>query len=319
MESFRGFHHVGFFFGFILDELIERHPARFDPISLNPVWKEQIMKRIPKLSMATITLATWLLVGQAGMAQTIPAESATNNGEPQQRTIDDAIELAGTHRTGLKQVKDYTAVFTKTELVGNKVIKQSMDIKCRHEPFSVYLHNRFGKEGSREVLYVTGANDGDLLVHERGFLASLVGTQKLKLDDTLVMAENRYPITDFGVARIVDKSLDTWQAEKKSDLQNIEVRIYSQAKIGATPCEMIEVTRKHKKADFHCSLTRVYFVSESKLPIRAEQFGWPEKTGDKPPLIEVYDYADIKVNVGLTDTDFDPQNPKYGFGGSKRR
>ena len=68
-----------------------------------------------------------------------------------------------------------------------------------------------------------------------------------------------------------------------------------------------------------CSLTRVYFVHESNLPIRAEQFGWPEKAGDKPPLIEVYDYADLKVNVGLTDADFDSHNPNYGFGGSKRR
>lgn len=277
------------------------------------------MKRIPKLSMATITLATWLMVGQAGMAQTNSIEKTTSNGEPQLRTIDDAIELAGTHRTGLKQVKDYTAIFTKTELVRNKVIKQKMDIKCRHEPFSVYLHSRNGKDGSREVLYVAGANDGDLLVHERGLLASLAGTQKLKLDDSLVTAENRYPITDIGVAKIVDKSLVTWQAEKKADPKNIEVRIYSQAKIGAIPCEMIEVSRKQKMPEFNFSLTRVYFVSESKLPIRAEQFGWPERTGDKPPLIEIYDYADIKVNVGLTDTDFDPQNPKYGFGGSKRR
>ena len=81
------------------------------------------MKRIPKLLMAIIALVTWLLVGQAGMAQTNPADATTNNGEPQQRTIDDAIELAGEHRAGLEQVKDYTAIFTKTELVGNKVIK----------------------------------------------------------------------------------------------------------------------------------------------------------------------------------------------------
>ena len=286
------------------------------------------MKRIPGLSMAAIALATWFLASQSGMAQTKPAtgdtnavnpaDAATHNGEPQQRTIDDAIELAGERRTELKQVKDYTAIFTKTELVGNKVIKQTMDIKCRHQPFSVYLHNRAGKEGSREVLYVDGANDGALLVHERGFLASLAGTQQLKLDDSLVMAENRYPITDIGVARIVDKSLEIWQAEKKADPKNVEVRFFSKAKVGAISCEMVEVSRKQKKPKFDCSLTRVYFVHESNLPIRAEQFGWPEKDGGKPPLLEVYDYANLKVNVGLTDADFDPQNPKYGFGGGKR-
>ena len=276
------------------------------------------MKRIPKLLTAAITLATWLLVGQAGMAQTNPADATINNGEPQQRTIDDAIELAGEHRAGLEQVKDYTAIFTKTELVGNKVIKQTMDLKCRHEPFSVYLHHRAGKEGSREVLYVAGKHDGDLLVHERGFLASLAGTQQLKLDDALVTAENRYPITDIGIARIVDKSLTIWQAERKADPKNVEVRFFSKAKLGEISCEMVEVTRQQKKPEFHYSLTRVYFDHESKLPIRAEQFGWPVRVGEKPTLIESYDYADLKVNVGLTDADFDAQNPKYGFGGGKR-
>jgi hypothetical protein len=30
-------------------------------------------------------------------------------------------------------------------------------------------------------------------------------------------------------------------------------------------------------------------------------------------LVEDYGYEDLKLNAGLTDLDFDPQNPEYRF------
>jgi outer membrane lipoprotein-sorting protein len=67
----------------------------------------------------------------------------------------------------------------------------------------------------------------------------------------------------------------------------------------------------HASLDFH--LARVFLDDELKMPIRYEAYGWPESPGAKPPLLEEYTYMDIKVNVGLADTDFDPSNPKYRF------
>lgn len=290
-------------------------------------------RRPGSVRIASLALLTpWLLMAQVHAApdgQPGPANrtnetkraanqpaNAAEDREAATRTIDDAIKLARERRTVLDDVHDYTATFAKIEVVGKKVIRQTMDIKCRHEPFSVYLHNREGKEEGREVLYVTGANDGHLLVHERGLLASLAGTQSLKLDDSLVMDENRYPITEIGIAKIVDKSIAIWEAEKKADPNNVQVRFFPNAKVGPIACEEIEVARKQQRPEFKFSLTRVFFARDTKLPIRAEQYGWPAKTGEKPPLVEEYDYSNLNVNVGLTDADFDPKNPMYGFEGS---
>lgn len=270
--------------------------------------------------LVTARLADAQSAAPAAPNRSVPAKGAESqpapagsDSESQIRTIDDAIKLAHERRALLDGVHDYTATFSKTELVGKKVIKQTMDMKCRHKPFSVYLHCRAGKEDGREVLYVTGAHEGHLLVHERGLLASLAGTQSLKLDDPLVMDENRYPITDIGIAKIVDKSIAIWEGERKADPGNVAVRFLSNAKVGAVPCDEIEVVRKHQQPEFQFSLTRVFFAKESKLPIRAEQYGWPAKPGDKAPIVEEYNYADLHVNVGLTDADFDSRNPMYGF------
>lgn len=295
--------------------------------------KRRQSHRTVRMRIVSLALpGLWLLMTQVGAAQNTapgqgnrPAEAkrATSqtaavapNGEAARHTIDDAIELARERRAVLDDVRDYTATFTKTELVGKKVVRQTMEMKCRHEPFSVYLHNRTGKEEGREVLYVAGANDGHLLVHERGLLASLAGTQSLKLDDSRVVDENRYPITDIGIAKIVDKSLAIWEAEKKADPNNIEVRFIQNTKVGSVPCDEVEVVRKQPQPEFKYSLTRVFFARDSKLPVRAEQFGWPTKPGEKAPLLEEYDYTDLRVNVGLTAADFDPRNPMYGFEGS---
>ena len=63
---------------------------------------------------------------------------------------------------------------------------------------------------------------------------------------------------------------------------------------------------------------RIYVDKESRLPVQAELYGWPEVTGDEPPLLEQYIYTNIKTNIGLVDADFDPQNREYRFAVSLR-
>ena len=39
----------------------------------------------------------------------------------------------------------------------------------------------------------------------------------------------------------------------------------------------------------------------------------PAKAGDPLPVIEEYTYLNLKLNVGLTDKDFDHTNEEYNF------
>jgi len=42
-------------------------------------------------------------------------------------------------------------------------------------------------------------------------------------------------------------------------------------------------------------------------------YDWPTTPGGEAPLIEEYTYYNVKLNVGLTDLDFDKTNPAYNF------
>lgn len=224
-------------------------------------------------------------------------------------TLDDVISFAEKSRASVQEVKDYTAVFTKTEMVKGRVIKQVMDMKFRTKPFSVYLKYRSGDESGRQAIFVEGRNDNRLAVKEVG-LKGVVPLQ-LRLDSPMVMDENRYPVTHVGIANLLKTAISTWEHENRIDGIEPDVKFFPNAKLGDVACQVVQVTEQkpHKELRYH--IGRVYFDKETRLPVRAECYGWPRRAGDKPPLVEDYIYTNLKLNVGLTDADFDPA--RYGF------
>jgi hypothetical protein len=58
---------------------------------------------------------------------------------------------------------------------------------------------------------------------------------------------------------------------------------------------------------YYAARMLLWVDDELRLPIRAEIF-------DHDGLLyERYEHRDLRVNVGLTDADFDPANPEYDF------
>jgi hypothetical protein len=222
----------------------------------------------------------------------------------------DALELTRQSRAAMQEVRDYTAVFTKRERIKGRLRKQVMEMKLRAEPFSVYLLYQSKKEAGRQAIYVEGMCDNSLLVKETG-LKALAGVLRLGLQNPLVTAENRYPVTHLGIANVIDIVIATWEREAKLEEVRPIVEIFPNVRLGEVACQELLVTHPqfHTEIEFH--LTRVYFEKETMLPIHAERYGWPQQAGEEPPLVEEYIYRDVKTNVGLTDADFDPA--QYGF------
>jgi hypothetical protein len=228
-------------------------------------------------------------------------------------TLDDALKFGTQSRAALSSLSDYTAVLTKTELVGGNLTTQVMDLKCRQQPFSIYLgsHRRGGK--GREVIYAAGANDGNLLVHEAG-LKSVIGTLKLKPDCSKVMETNRHPITDVGLVRLIESAMSVWENDRRvADAAQVEVEFFHDVAAAGTVCEEVQITHHQKRPQINYQIGRVFVEKQTGFPVQAEAYGWPGRLGEEPPLLEKYTYSEIKTNVGLTAHDFDPQNSEYEF------
>lgn len=245
-----------------------------------------------------------------GQAITAFAQEKTDNPEPpKEHKLAPAIRIAEQSQKVAEELEDYSANYYKKEIVNNRVIVHSMAMKIRHEPFSVYL--RFHKpHDGREVIYVEGANQGMLLAHETG-LKGVVGTVSLLPTSAEAMAESKHPITEIGIANMAEHVIEQWKFETKYG--ECDVKYYPNAKLGERNCKVIESSHPVPRRQFKFHKTRLYIDKETNLPIMVEQFGFPQKQGAKPPLLEVHTYSNVRTDLGLTDIDFSTNNPNYGF------
>lgn len=187
--------------------------------------------------------------------------------------------------------------------------------EARH--VSVYLKFIEPKnQAGREAIWVQDANDGSLIVHETGMLNLL--RAKLAPNSTLAMLGNKYPVTEIGLEKLLTKLIE--RGERDKQYGPCEVAFHENVMLGERNCKLIEV--KHPaptekvngvevKFEFH--LAQIYIDKELMLPIRYACYLWPTADSDELPLEEEYTYEDIHLNVGLTESDFDPDNKQYNY------
>ena len=211
-----------------------------------------------------------------------------------------------------KDIKDYSCTMIKRERIDGKVGEaEYISAKIRHKPFSVYMG--FLKPESKkgqEAIYVEGANDGNLVAHGVG-IKKLIGTVRIKPTSAMAMMDNRYPITEAGFKNLTKRLIEV--GENDSKFAECEVKFFKNAKINDRIATCIQVEHPVARQNFLFHMARIFIDDELNIPIRYEAYDWPAQKGGKPELLEEYTYLNLKLNVGLTDADFDPKNPNYQF------
>jgi hypothetical protein len=221
-----------------------------------------------------------------------------------------AIAMARASRKSLEDVSDYDCTFIKRERMGDgQLLTQTMQLKVREKPFGIYM-KFVDPNPDREVLFVHGQNQNNILVRESG-VKSLVGAVSIAVDSPRARAENRHPITDLGMRRLIDKLIAQWT--KETEFAGVEVRYYPDAKIGGIACPAIECGHPRPYRQFPFHVTRLYIDAKSNLPVRLENYDFPTQPNQQAPLVEEYTYVKLRTNLGLTDQDFSPENPAYRF------
>ena len=220
-------------------------------------------------------------------------------------------------------VYDYTARMAKRERIKGTLSKMSyMDIKIRcprvtpqgqQTPFSIYMKFLQPRDASgREVLWIDGQNKGNLLAHQPGVV---IGMKTFELPPTGMMAMQgqRYPIYEAGLENLIVKLIEKASRDRAAGMCNVTYR--DGLKMNDRPCSLIEVMHPEKRAPYEFYKAQVLIDDELNLPVRYTSYDWPRAPGAKPEILEQYTYVNIKLNVGLTDKDFDPSNSAYNFPG----
>lgn len=244
------------------------------------------------------------------VSRAIPKTASTENSK--EHPLLPVLKWAKEGRPEIAEIKDYTALMMKQENINGEIQDaQVMDVKIRHKPFSVYLKFRYPENiAGQEVIYIEGQNDGNMLAHGVG-VQGRFGTVKLDPNGPIAGRGNKYPITDIGMLTLIDRLVAV--GEKDVKYGECEVKYYENIKDKDREYTMIHVEHPTPRKNFMFHIARILVDNELNVPVRYESYEWPTEKEEKPKLIEIYSYNNLKLNVGLTDEDFSVDNPNYGF------
>ena len=254
-------------------------------------------------------------------AQTPPLQSDDDPLTPEQlseRNLAKKVAMLEKGIAFLKATPDYTALFTKRELVNGQMLEeQTMAMKLRHQPFSIYL-KWLDFEVGREVMFVDGVNDGKMLVHSGGWKARLPAIL-MPPDSSLAMQEARYPITRAGLlslaTTIVGYNAKDLEIKNFSSCVQLDDQMTGER---SCACFVLEYRDRDTSKEYRKSITLI--DKEWCVPLFIKNFGWPgddfsqvDSDLDEATLIEHYTYSEVKFRSSLSALDFDHVNEDYNF------
>lgn len=213
-------------------------------------------------------------------------------------------------------IRDYSCRLIKRERIdGILQDHHFIEVKVRSEqqvdgevvrPLAVFMQYLApSRLKGRKILYVDGENDGMMIVRKGGRAFKYV---KLEIDPNGVAArrESNHPITDVGFDKIIERLIQRVENDIAIDPEatNTEVEHFRDARINDRSCTHILVIHPEPDEGIEYHKASLYVDDDLGVPIRLTVHGWPEKPGDPPPLNEEYTYVGLKLNVGLSDSDF---------------
>lgn len=202
-------------------------------------------------------------------------------------------------------VGTYTAIFHKQQRVaGILQPAETILLKCRRTPFSLYMKWIRSPHKGSELLYVAGWNEDRARAHRGGILRFFMAD--LDPRDPVLMADNLRPVTSTGIGFL----LETVAANMRKAIGRGELAFADRGEetVYGRNTRVLEMTfPKEKSGDYDGHRFVVNQDAESGISLRIRVY---DRDGQ---LVENYGYENLVLDAPLGDADFDPKNPAYRF------
>ncbi len=200
-------------------------------------------------------------------------------------------------------VQDYTATFIKQERVKGELLPgERIQYKFK-KPFMVYMKWLPGPHEGREALYVQGRNNNKVVGHEGGLIGFI--TLNMAPTGSLAMKGNRHPITDSGIGRLIEIIMNDINKASERGFKDAYVELAGEENVDGR--KAWHITAKMTGKGYYAGKLDVWVDEQNGLPVKVKVYGL---NGE---LLESYAYTDLKLNPGLSDKEFDRDNPEYRF------
>ncbi|HKQ47086.1 MAG TPA: DUF1571 domain-containing protein [Phycisphaerae bacterium] len=255
------------------------------------------------------------VVWRPGTPAVIAAERET--AEPFERRIrrdplSALIEARDLHR---RQVKDYQCTLVKQEALPSGMSEeQEIDVKFRHDPYSVMFHWRRNPGLADRVIYVKdrwidedaeNPDERQLAVCQPGAVARLlIKSIKQPIHGKRAQLSSRRYLDEFGFTRALDLLIKYCERAQQDGVLRLE--FCGESRFDGRPVWVIRrfLPYTGEGGAYPDKLAEIFIDKEYRIPVAVYCFSTDYK--DPQHLLGKYEYRNIKLDSGLTEADFDP-------------
>jgi outer membrane lipoprotein-sorting protein len=266
------------------------------------------------------------------------------------RYDEDALAALDAMEKAAAATNDYTMRLVKRELRGTELTPEETIVVKWQRPQRIYLHATEGPREGQEVLYAPGWNKNKIRVH-RGTFPDI--NWNLDPYGSLAMGHSHHPVPEASLLHLVDLVLDNVRRARAKNVgalvfeghetvlgrpvskleatapptgktpslgkgqtlwdiarvtgQSMNVILHANADRGWRQADHPEAGDAVIVPDFYAGRVVLWIDEELHLPVQIDLYD------HRGALYEHYEHRELRVNVGLTDADFDPNNPAYRF------
>ncbi|MBN1906871.1 MAG: DUF1571 domain-containing protein [Deltaproteobacteria bacterium] len=190
----------------------------------------------------------------------------------------------------LSLITDYTCIFSKHELVGNRIIKEDNIVLKVKRPGHFYMKWQKGPKKGRIAIYVEGQNNNRVLINMGGLMAFL--PVSIDPNGREALKENRHPITEADFITIFEKVTENYLRSRTDPECN-------PPEIASMDSKSLVLTMRFPFGKgYYAHSGRLIIDRQRWLPIGLTCYGWENE------FLEEYSFTDIKINPGLTEEAF---------------
>lgn len=211
-----------------------------------------------------------------------------------------AISVLKDAKVCVDTLEDYILTLKKQERINGVLHPFDVIFVKWKKPFSIYLKFLDGKDRGREIIYVEGKNRDKMIVSPGGIFGALA--IKVSPDSVIAKKNNRHTINEAGMSNTIRRILSIIENEHEKPSSDISIVFYGEETYENDICIHIRIEKSS-----YAKRTDVYLYRDSLFPHTIISY---DKNGG---LLESYKYSEIRTNIGLDDSDFDPLNEEYDF------
>ena len=240
---------------------------------------------------------------EGATSATVAADGQTSAGRAGS-TQEEFLRLLADAQKAYTAVNDYVTTIVIQERIEGELRPIETGILKFKKPFAVYIKWHAGPQAGLQALYVRGQNGGKLLARKGGVLGLV--TFRLEPTSKLALGDNRHPITEAGVGYILDM-LESNSKRAAAAGQGRVRRLPELPEVQPRGPRYELLVEADANAGYYCHRCVVTFDLKTRLVAGVQVYDWNDQ------LIEDFRLFNVRLNVGLTENDFSPDNPQYNF------